>query len=141
MFRPLPITVFARLDIDRQHFAPGEPQSFEDGLALLRRMAPDVPIHILRLERGLPMRAVRDAPIRPTELTPQALLPGVTAFAAAFEDDQGAHLVVASRSPLQRPAADGRDYPRVWGATEVVRDAQRPLPASPPRKKRPRQAP
>lgn len=135
MFRPLPITVFARLDIDRQHFAPGEPQSFEDGLALLRRMAPDVPIHVLRLERNVPVRDVRDSPIRPTELMPQTLLPGVTAFAAAFEDDAGAHLVVVSRSPLRRPAADGSDYPRVWGATEMVRD-QRPLPASPPRKKR-----
>lgn len=135
MFTPLPITVFSRLDIHRQHFAPGEDRSFDEGLALLGRMAPDVPIHILRLERGIPVRDVREKPIRLDELRAAALVPGVTAFAAAFSNDAGAHLVVVSPAPLRRPAPDGRDYPRVWGATEIVR-SPRPLPPSPPRKKK-----
>lgn len=114
---PMPKTL-TRLDLHRVHYAPGEDEAHttELGLARLREMAPDLPVYLVRLERGIPIRCVRESPMREGDITPKTLVPGVTGFAAAFEVGGQSLLVVASLTPLTHPLPDGSNFPYVPGA-------------------------
>lgn len=84
----------------RLHYAPGEGERTpEAGIELLREVARDIPVSLVRLEGGRPEREMRL--VKSTEISAGKLIPKVTAYAVAFKLRGVLHLIVVSRSALR----------------------------------------
>lgn len=112
MFTPLPPDPqFARSDVTRIHCHPTGTPDAEAGLALLIEAAQDVPVALVRLEGGMPVRSIREQPVPPAELRLAALVPHVTAYVAAYRTGDEDVLLIVARSPLVAPLPDGSNLP------------------------------
>ncbi|SMB85890.1 hypothetical protein [Deinococcus hopiensis] len=83
-------------------YHPGNPDHLPPaGLALLKQIALDLPVYVVRLLQHWPHSVLSRVPH--TWLREGALIENVMAYAVAFERDGQAHLEVVAVSPLQRP--------------------------------------
>ncbi|WP_019012214.1 hypothetical protein [Deinococcus aquatilis] len=97
--KPLAIFEALRGTVRALLFQPDDPaHSPELGLTRLQQIALHQPVYLVRLEGGRPVRVLRVVPF--DQLSLKALLPGATAYAAAFKADQQPCLLLVARSPL-----------------------------------------
>ncbi|MBZ9715539.1 hypothetical protein [Deinococcus multiflagellatus] len=103
MFRPLKLKdTLKREDLVRVHYHSADPtRTYEQGLALLLSASRQVQVFVVRLYRGVPVRAMRA--IEPAELRRPTLLPGQTAYALAFQQGEQNFLLVVSPGELRLP--------------------------------------
>ena len=92
------------------HSLGGASHTTADGIKLLRRISPDIPVYLVRLEAGFVQRLLHQVS---TERISEGRLieQGVTGYAAAFEEDRQRVLVIVSRAPLQQSATT---QPVLW---------------------------
>ena len=111
-------------------------QDTATGIELLRRMALDVPVYLVRLEGGYIKRTLQQ--MSADQITEGRLIEGgATGYAAAFVRNGECVLVTVSRAPLRRPE------PVVWRQREHMpledplhTPPPLPEPAPPPRGKK-----
>lgn len=119
------------------HPLGGAGQTTADGIRLLRRMALDIPVYLVRLEGGSVQRLLR--PVRADLVSEGRLVPGVTGYAAAFQRGEQRVLILVSRAPLRRLLREAVVWrQRDQGSPEPPPPAPppEPPPAPLPRRKR-----
>ncbi|MFB9992037.1 hypothetical protein ACFFLM_08700 [Deinococcus oregonensis] len=80
-------------------FQPSDPVCPpEVGFTRLAQLALHQPVYLVRIEQCRPVRVVRSVPF--DQLALSNLLPGATAYAAAFQANGMACLMLVARSPL-----------------------------------------
>ena len=141
MISPAPLpALLPRVDITRLHYTPTQPvpRHFSDGMTLLQRALPYVPVSVIRIERGVPTRVIRA--LRPEEVGTHRLLPGVTAYAWAFRHQEDTHppqtvMIVVAASDVRAPHPD--EKLEFWGRHGPVIDGRELHPRTAPKDPRP----